>query len=138
MSSVRETENAAALVDPAITVKRDHPLLREQGRSLFPVSRMQKIIKADKELPIVAKEAVFIMSIATEEFIKRIAAASQKQAEREKRATVQKKDVAVIAKKADEFFFLEGRKKKLIDMLRSLNKSSRYHMRIARAIACGH
>ncbi|KAH8114300.1 hypothetical protein DFH11DRAFT_203068 [Phellopilus nigrolimitatus] len=74
---------------------------------MFPVSRMQKIIKADRELPIVAKEAVFAISIATEEFIKRITSASQKQAERDKRTTVQKRHVAVVVKRADEFFFLE-------------------------------
>lgn len=68
-----------------VTVKqlarRDVPTAREAGRSLFPVSRVQKIMKADKaslrilfkrkalntsvqDLPIVAKEAVFLISVA--------------------------------------------------------------------------
>ncbi|EJC97954.1 uncharacterized protein FOMMEDRAFT_114740 [Fomitiporia mediterranea MF3/22] len=87
--------------------KRENFVLREEGRSLLPVSRVQRIIKADKELPIVAKEAVFAISIATEEFIKRIAAASQRQAERDHRTIVQRKDLAVVVERADEFFFLE-------------------------------
>ncbi|KAL5482594.1 DPB3 [Sanghuangporus weigelae] len=88
-------------------VKSSSVVLREEGRSLLPISRVQRIIKADKDLPVVAKEAVFAISIAAEEFIKRVTAASQRQAERENRTTVQKKDLATVASRADEFFFLE-------------------------------
>ncbi|KAG3230024.1 hypothetical protein P692DRAFT_20718067, partial [Suillus brevipes Sb2] len=66
---------------------------RELGKSILPFSRVQKIIKADKELPIVARDATFLISLATEEFIRRLSEACQKLAEREKRATVQQKDV---------------------------------------------
>ncbi|KAK0187887.1 hypothetical protein F5146DRAFT_732628 [Armillaria mellea] len=51
--------------------KAPQPVFREAGKSLFPVSRVQKIIKADKDIPIIAKEATFLISLATEEFIKR-------------------------------------------------------------------
>ncbi|KAF9026123.1 histone-fold-containing protein [Hymenopellis radicata] len=80
---------------------------REPGKSLFPVSRVQKIIKADKDIPIVAKEATFLISLATEEFIKRLCESAQKVAERSNRMTIQHKDVATIVRKADEFLFLE-------------------------------
>ncbi|KAG8811037.1 hypothetical protein FRC18_003701 [Serendipita sp. 400] len=40
-------------------------LERESGRSLLPVARVQKILKADKELDGIAKEAVFVLSMAT-------------------------------------------------------------------------
>ncbi|KAF8635851.1 hypothetical protein AX15_000043 [Amanita polypyramis BW_CC] len=80
---------------------------RDPGKSLLPFSRVQKIIKADKEIPIVAKDATFLISLATEEFIKRLCQASQVVAEREKRATVQHRDIATIVRKADEFLFLE-------------------------------
>ncbi|KAG1877032.1 hypothetical protein C8R48DRAFT_745479 [Suillus tomentosus] len=66
---------------------------REPGKSILPFSRVQKIIKADKELPIVARDATFLISLATEEFIRRLSEACQKLAEREKRTTVQQKDV---------------------------------------------
>ena len=67
-----------------------------------------------------------VSSIPKEEFIKQLCSASQKQAEREKRATVQKKDLGrcsdlslldfgtehspsvTVSKRADEFWFLEG------------------------------
>ncbi|KAG2361823.1 hypothetical protein BDR07DRAFT_1408458 [Suillus spraguei] len=80
---------------------------REPGKSILPFSRVQKIIKADKELPIVARDATFLISIATEEFIRRLSEACQKLAEREKRATVQQKDVASVVRRAEEFMFLE-------------------------------
>ncbi|KAG6903291.1 hypothetical protein C0995_000186 [Termitomyces sp. Mi166 len=89
------------------------PLVREAGKSLLPFSRVQKIIKADKgltfgqEIPIVAKDATFLISLATEEFIKRLTEAGKMVAEREKRATVQHKDIATVVRRADEFLFLE-------------------------------
>ncbi|KIJ59462.1 hypothetical protein HYDPIDRAFT_140554 [Hydnomerulius pinastri MD-312] len=89
--------------------KREPPVQRERepGKSILPFSRVQKIIKADKDLPIVAKDATFLISLATEEFIKRLSEACQKLAEREKRTTVQQKDIASIVRRADEFLFLE-------------------------------
>ncbi|KAF9454821.1 hypothetical protein P691DRAFT_201484 [Macrolepiota fuliginosa MF-IS2] len=71
------------------------PLNREPGKSLLPFSRVQKIIKADKDIPLVAKDAVFVISLATEAFISELAQAAQRVAEREKRATVQHKDIGV-------------------------------------------
>ncbi|KAG8754532.1 hypothetical protein FRC14_004988 [Serendipita sp. 396] len=70
-------------------------LERESGRSLLPVARVQKILKADKELDGIAKEAVFVLSMATERFIMRISEAARSQAGREKRATVQRKDIGM-------------------------------------------
>lgn len=76
----------------------------------------------------VAKDATFLISLATEEFIKRLSQACQRHAEREKRTTVQQRDignvspvlmlivllvsnnlVAGIVRRADEFLFLEGK-----------------------------
>ncbi|KAN0139890.1 Histone-fold-containing protein [Lactarius tabidus] len=90
------------------TVKATAALVRESGKSLLPISRVQKIMKADKELPMVAKEATFLISLATEEFIKRFSEASYHIAHREKRVTVQQRDIASVARRADEFLFLEG------------------------------
>jgi histone H3/H4 len=42
----------------------------------------------------VAREATFLISVATEEFIKQIIQAAQRVAEGEKRATVQHKDMS--------------------------------------------
>ncbi|GLB38302.1 putative CPSF A subunit region [Lyophyllum shimeji] len=69
--------------------------------------QVQKIIKADKDIPIVAKDATFLISLATEEFIKRLCEAGKRVAERERRTTVQHKDIATVVRQADEFLFLE-------------------------------
>ncbi|KAF9485872.1 hypothetical protein BDN70DRAFT_870785 [Pholiota conissans] len=82
---------------------------REPGSTLFPLSRVQKIIKADWAMPIVAKEATFLISIATEEFIKRLVEACYVASQKEKRATIQHKDLVAVTRKADEFLFLEGK-----------------------------
>ncbi|EGN98025.1 hypothetical protein SERLA73DRAFT_182864 [Serpula lacrymans var. lacrymans S7.3] len=87
--------------------KKESAREREAGKSILPFSRVQRIIKADKDLPMMAKDATFLISLATEEFIKRLADAGQKSAEREKRTTVQQKDIANVVRRADEFLFLE-------------------------------
>ncbi|KAH6912896.1 histone-fold-containing protein [Coprinopsis sp. MPI-PUGE-AT-0042] len=88
--------------------KKDATTLdREPGKSLLPHARVQKIIKADKDIPIVAKEATFLISLATEEFIRRISEASAKAAKRENRSTVQGRDLASVVRRVDEFLFLE-------------------------------
>jgi len=82
-------------------------LVREQGRSLLPFARVQKIIKADKEIPAVAKEAAFLISFATEEFIKHLCQAAHHVADRDKRLTVYHRDIASVVRRVDEFLFLE-------------------------------
>ncbi|KAG1767771.1 hypothetical protein EDD22DRAFT_276844 [Suillus occidentalis] len=49
-----------------MTKKQKEEPQRELGKSILPFSRVQKIIKADKELPIVARDATFLISLATE------------------------------------------------------------------------
>jgi len=83
------------------------PTERVRGQTLLPLSRVQKIVKADKELAGMSKEATYLISVATEEFIKLLAQSGHQQAAREKRTTVQYKDMAVAVKRADELMFLE-------------------------------
>ncbi|KAJ6620777.1 hypothetical protein B0H10DRAFT_1641016, partial [Mycena sp. CBHHK59/15] len=69
---------------------------RPPGKTLLPVSKVQHIIKADKDIAIVAKEATFLICCATEEFIKRFGEAAMALAEREKRTTLQYKDIGTL------------------------------------------
>ncbi|KAJ3735916.1 hypothetical protein DFJ43DRAFT_1055021 [Lentinula guzmanii] len=89
--------------------KETVPLVRDSGKSLLPFSRVQKIIKADREIPIIARDATFLISLATEEFIKRLCQAGHKAAEKERRTTVQHKDIVAVIRRADEFMFLDGK-----------------------------
>jgi len=49
-----------------------------------------------QEIPIVAKEATFLISLAAEEFIRRLCEAGQQIADREKRSTVQHRDIGQV------------------------------------------
>jgi len=51
------------------------------------------ILYCGQEIPIIAKDATFLISLATEEFIKRLCEAGQHMAQSEKRATVQHRDI---------------------------------------------
>ncbi|OCH91893.1 hypothetical protein OBBRIDRAFT_727982 [Obba rivulosa] len=82
-------------------------LIRQPGKSLLPYSRVHKVLKADEELPRIPKEVVHLISLATEEFTKRLAAATQRAAEREGRATIIHRDVAALVRRASEYIFLE-------------------------------
>ncbi|KIP11694.1 hypothetical protein PHLGIDRAFT_63119 [Phlebiopsis gigantea 11061_1 CR5-6] len=107
---LEETAPAEAVKSDTQKRKPKEPvtLERDLGKSFFPVSRVQRILKADKELPMVSREAVLLISLATEEFVKRISEASHRLANRENRLTVQRKDIASVCRRADEFMFLEG------------------------------
>ncbi|ELU38974.1 ribosome biogenesis protein Ria1, putative [Rhizoctonia solani AG-1 IA] len=83
------------------------PAAPELGESILPMARVQKIMKADKELPNVTKEAVHTISVATEEFIRRLSSAAYSQASRDKRSMIHYKDVALAVKRNPELHFLE-------------------------------
>jgi Histone-like transcription factor (CBF/NF-Y) and archaeal histone len=61
-----------------------------------------------QELPTVAKEAAFLISLATEEFIKRLSEASHHIAHREKRVTVQQRDIGAIPCSLNLAYWLTG------------------------------
>ncbi|EMD40002.1 hypothetical protein CERSUDRAFT_92493 [Gelatoporia subvermispora B] len=93
---------------PAKKAKGDTALAtRQPGKSLLPYSRVQKVLKADEELPRIPKEVAHLISLATEEFTRRLAAATQRAAEREGRATIIHRDVAALVRRASEYLFLE-------------------------------
>ncbi|KAI0356417.1 histone-fold-containing protein [Trametes cingulata] len=100
-------ESSEAPTTKARKAKAPDTLAREPGKSVLPYSRVQKILKADKDLVMVQREATFLISRATEEFIGRLAEAAQRLAERERRTTVQAKDIVATVRRAEEFAFLE-------------------------------
>ncbi|KAL9711127.1 DNA-directed DNA polymerase epsilon, subunit C [Leucoagaricus gongylophorus] len=81
--------------------------VRRPGELILPFSRVQRVIKADKDIPMIARDAIFLIGLATESFIAELAVAAHRVAAKEKRTTVQHKDIATVVRKADEFMFLE-------------------------------
>ncbi|KAJ7430629.1 hypothetical protein FB451DRAFT_1322985 [Mycena latifolia] len=112
-ASESQIENTATVAEEPVLPKKKKEkrepakVERPPGKTLLPVSKVQHIIKADKDIAIVAKEATFLICCAAEEFIKRFGEAAMALAEREKRTTLQYKDIATVVRKADEFLFLE-------------------------------
>ncbi|KAG8908431.1 hypothetical protein FRB99_006636 [Tulasnella sp. 403] len=80
---------------------------RVHGSTLLPLARVQKIMRADKELSNTSKEAVFLVSCATEAFVQRFARSINQQAHRESRLTIQQKDLASVVHRSPEYSFLQ-------------------------------
>ena len=74
---------------------------------VYACHALELICACWQEIPIVAKDATFLISLATEEFIKRLCKASQNVAEREKRATVQHRDIGTSLVQAARGFLRE-------------------------------
>ncbi|KZT73852.1 hypothetical protein DAEQUDRAFT_761809 [Daedalea quercina L-15889] len=79
---------------------------RRPGKTHLPIARVQKVLKADRELPKVNKEVVFLVAAAAEEFTMRLAAAVERVVQRENRMTAQYKDVVSLSRR-DEFVFMD-------------------------------
>ncbi|RSH86432.1 uncharacterized protein EHS24_004687 [Apiotrichum porosum] len=79
---------------------------KAQGTTLFPLSRVKRIIKADKELDVMSSEATFLVAVATEYFIKHFMEEGYTKARMERRRIVNYKDMASVVSRNDEFDFL--------------------------------
>ncbi|WWC95185.1 hypothetical protein V866_002040 [Kwoniella sp. B9012] len=90
-----------------ITKQRQSLAEKQLGTTIFPISRVKKIIKADKELDNMSSEAVFMISVATEYFIKHFMEEGYTKARLEKRKTVNYKDMAAVVARSEEFDFLK-------------------------------
>ncbi|KAJ7780651.1 hypothetical protein DFH07DRAFT_793075 [Mycena maculata] len=87
----------------------EDPVERVPGESLLPSLRLESIIKADGVMGSLAlsKEGLFMLSIATEEFVKRLAQGGHRQASAERRACVDYRDIAATTQQYQEFMFLQ-------------------------------
>ncbi|KAF9464174.1 hypothetical protein BDZ94DRAFT_523242 [Collybia nuda] len=81
---------------------------RIPGHSLLPALRLENIIQADGVTGALSlsKEGLFVLSIATEEFIKRMTQAGQLHASADRRNTVHYRDMAATTQQYQEFKFL--------------------------------
>ncbi|KAJ7505332.1 hypothetical protein B0H11DRAFT_416003 [Mycena galericulata] len=87
----------------------EDPVERIPGETLLPSLRLEGIIKADGVMGSLAlsKEGLFILAVATEEFIKRLAQGGYRQAGVERRACVNYRDMAATTQQYQEFMFLQ-------------------------------
>ncbi|SCV69819.1 BQ2448_1213 [Microbotryum intermedium] len=76
------------------------------GTTMLPISKVHKIIKADKDVRLCSKEAIFLISKTTEYMLGKVTQQSYAQARSQKRAkTVKYQDLATVAQRP-EFFYL--------------------------------
>ncbi|KAI0051155.1 hypothetical protein FA95DRAFT_1603032 [Auriscalpium vulgare] len=80
---------------------------RVPGISLLPQNRLENILRADGEAGPMSKEAQFALSVATEEFIKRLAHAGYQRARAQQRAVISYRDMAAVASQQSSMFFLQ-------------------------------
>ncbi|KII86866.1 hypothetical protein PLICRDRAFT_43541 [Plicaturopsis crispa FD-325 SS-3] len=85
------------------------PIHRMPGTTLLPAVRVENIMQADGVTGSLSmsKEAQFLLSVATEEFIKRMAQAGQQHSGMERRAQVNYRDMALATQQYQEFMFLQ-------------------------------
>ncbi|KAF8636023.1 hypothetical protein AX15_000183 [Amanita polypyramis BW_CC] len=83
--------------------------IRPPGCSLLPSDRLENILQADGVTGNLAlsKEALFILSVATEEYIKRMTRTGHIHASAQRRNTVEYVDMAASTQQYQEFMFLK-------------------------------
>ncbi|KAI0661910.1 hypothetical protein C8Q70DRAFT_1043164 [Cubamyces menziesii] len=81
--------------------------VRVPGQTLLPQDKVDNILQAEGAGPHMSKEAVFMLSVATEEFIKKLAEAGYRQTLSENRQHVQYRDMANLTEQRSEYKFLE-------------------------------
>ncbi|KAF7288565.1 CBFD-NFYB-HMF domain-containing protein [Mycena chlorophos] len=86
----------------------EDPLERIPGEPLLPSDRLENIIKAHGVLGSLAlsKEGLFMLSVAAEEFIHRLVQGGHRQANAERRTTINYRDMASTTQQYQEFMFL--------------------------------
>ncbi|KAJ7069801.1 hypothetical protein C8F01DRAFT_1114069 [Mycena amicta] len=86
----------------------EDPVERIPGESLLPSGRLENIVKAHGVLGSLAlsREGLYILSVATEEFIQRLAQGGYRQASAERRPCINYRDMAATTQQYQEFMFL--------------------------------
>jgi DNA polymerase epsilon subunit 4 len=91
-----------------VTKARQSLAEKSKGTTIFPLARIKRIIKADKDLDMMSSEATFLVAVATEYFIKHFMEEGYTKARLEQRRIVNYKDMASVVARSEEFDFLAG------------------------------
>ncbi|KAH7103386.1 hypothetical protein BKA62DRAFT_696785 [Auriculariales sp. MPI-PUGE-AT-0066] len=98
---------------------------RESGKGAFPASRILRTMKADEEVRkmAISKETVFLINIATEQFLVQLCKRIHRMAGSESRATLQVRDLYHVVKRSEEYQWMldiypEFHGQQLVDLLK--------------------
>jgi histone H3/H4 len=78
------------------------------SNTVFPLARVSRIVKVDKEIEMTSKDAIWTIAVATELFIKHLTDSAYAKARLDKKKTVTFKELASAVESQNEFFFLQG------------------------------
>ncbi|KAG6886961.1 hypothetical protein C0992_001433 [Termitomyces sp. T32_za158] len=103
---ISDSESPETDPDPLNAAAAAH---RIPGHSLLPAVRLENIVSADGVTGnlSLSKEGLFILSVAAEEFIKKMAQAGHLRATNERRAAVDYSDMCAATQQYQEFMFLK-------------------------------
>lgn len=114
MSDAQEAEHVSPAVEASTSAQQPQAgssakssTKRQHGVSVLPVARVQRIIKADRDVDICSREATFLVSMATELFIKKITDEAYTNARLDKRKVVQYKDLSRAVQQNEYLDFLK-------------------------------
>ncbi|KAI9282670.1 histone-fold-containing protein [Sporodiniella umbellata] len=79
---------------------------RAPGSTAFPVARIKRLIKEDKEIAMISSEATFCIAVATELFLEHFIKESHMNVKKDKRKTVFYRDMADVVQDNASFEFL--------------------------------
>ncbi|KAI0372125.1 hypothetical protein BV20DRAFT_964213 [Pilatotrama ljubarskyi] len=94
--------------------------VRTPGHTLVPQDKLDNILQAEGAGPHMSKEAVYMLSIATEEFIKKLAEAGYRKTVSENRQHVQYRDLAKVTSQQSAFKFLQDTIPKPISIVEAM------------------
>jgi histone H3/H4 len=109
-----EVAGAESSTSSAVGAGKDAPLTEAAGSgpgpssTVFPLARISRIVKVDKEIEMTSKDAIWTISLATELFIKHITDSAYAKARLEKKKTITYKELAAAVESQSELFFLQG------------------------------
>ncbi|EPT05210.1 hypothetical protein FOMPIDRAFT_1057512 [Fomitopsis schrenkii] len=109
---VDELEEAAPAASASVSAPVSKPRPKKTGdripgHTILPATRVENILQGSEAGPHLSKEALYMLSVATEEFIKRLARAGKRIADLEARQLVYYRDVAIAAQMNHEFDFAQ-------------------------------
>ncbi|EST08456.1 Transcription factor CBF/NF-Y/archaeal histone [Kalmanozyma brasiliensis GHG001] len=80
---------------------------KQSGTSIFPTARVARIIKADRDVDICSKEATFLISLATEIFVRKLTDEAYTNAKLDKRKNIFYKDLSRAVQQTEYLEFLK-------------------------------
>ncbi|GHJ89417.1 hypothetical protein NliqN6_5819 [Naganishia liquefaciens] len=104
--SKKKGRPAGSVTTTTTTTKKKTVEERVPGTTGLPVARVKRILGADEDLQNIGREALFLLSIATEQFLKRMADSGYVKARMDGRKTVTLKDLSNAVKHQPEMEFL--------------------------------